>query len=75
MGGDSFFHYTGSYSYAKDKWRREMIVHQHTEAPGLNLVFQGREVTCGFAVTYSDGFTDIAAPRSWAATLFPFARD
>ena len=59
MGGDSFFYYTGSYSYARDKWRGEMIVHQHTEAPGLNLVFQGREVTCGFTGTYSDGLADI----------------
>jgi hypothetical protein len=59
MGGDSFFYYTGSYSYSRDKWRGEMIVHQHTEAPGLNLVFGGREVTCGFTGTYSDGFADI----------------
>ena len=58
MGGDSFFYYTGSYSYARDKWRGEMIVHQHTEAPGLNLVFQGREVTCGFTGTYADGSAD-----------------
>jgi hypothetical protein len=59
MGGDSFFYYTGSYSYNRGKWRGEMIVHQHTEAPGLNLVFRGREVTCGFTGTYSDGFADI----------------
>jgi T3SS negative regulator,GrlR len=37
MGGDSFFYYTGSYSHSRGKWRGEMIVHQHTEAPGLNL--------------------------------------
>jgi len=28
-----------------------MIVNQHTEAPGLNLVFGGREVSCGFTGT------------------------
>jgi len=59
MGGDSFFYYTGSYSFSRGKWRGEMIVHQHTEAPGLNLVFGGREVTCGFTGTYSGGTADI----------------
>lgn len=59
MGGDSFFYYTGSYSHNRGKWRGEMIVHQHTEAPGLNLLFRGREVTCGFTGTYSNGFADI----------------
>jgi len=73
MGGDSFFYYTGSYSFSRGKWRGEMIVNQHTEAPGLNLVFGRREVTCGFTGTYSDGFADTA--RRWsAATAFPFAR-
>ena len=47
MGGDSFFYYSGSYSFTRDKWRGEMIVHQHTEAPGLKLVFGGREVLAG----------------------------
>jgi len=59
MGGGSFFYYTGSYSFSRGKGRGEMIVHQHTEAPGLNLVFGGREVTCGFTGTYSDGAADI----------------
>jgi len=59
MGGDSFFYYTGSYSFDRGRWRGEMIVHQHTEAPGLNFVFGGREVTCGFSGTYSDGAADI----------------
>ena len=59
MGGDSFFYYTGSYSFSRGKWRGEMIVNQHTEAPGLNLVFGGREVTCGFSGSYSDGAADI----------------
>jgi hypothetical protein len=59
LGGDSFFYYTGSYSFSRGKWRGEMIVHQHTEAPGLILVFGGREVTCGFTGTYSSGRADI----------------
>jgi hypothetical protein len=59
MGGDSFFYYTGSYSFSRGKWRGEMIVNQHTEAVGLNLVFGGREVGCGFTGTYSEGAADI----------------
>ncbi len=59
MGGDSFFYYTGSYSFSRGKWRGEMIVNQHTEAPGLNVVFGGREVACGFSGTYSAGAADI----------------
>jgi len=72
MGGDSFFYYTGSYSYQRGKLRGEMIVHQHTDAPpGLNLVFQRREVTCGFTGTYSgDGAefdaTALAGKRSFS---------
>jgi hypothetical protein len=72
MGGDSFFYYTGSYTYARAKWRGEMIVHQHTEAPGLNLVFQGREVTCGFTGTYSDGAADIDGTALVGTYSIPF---
>jgi T3SS negative regulator,GrlR len=59
LGGDSFFYYSGSYSCARGKWRGEMIVNQHTEAPGLNLVFGGREVGCGFTGTYSEDAAEI----------------
>jgi hypothetical protein len=55
LGGDSYFYYTGSYSFKNGKWRGELITHQHTEAVGVNLAFGGREVTCGFTGTYSDG--------------------
>ncbi len=72
MGGDSFFYYTGSYSFSRDKWRGEMIVHQHTEAPGLNLVFGGREVTCGFTGTYSAGAADIDGTALVGQTSVPF---
>ena len=54
LGGDSYFYYTGSYSFKNGKWRGELITHQHTEAVGVNLAFGGREVACGFTGTYSD---------------------
>jgi len=72
MGGDSFFVYTGSYSFHRGKWRGEMIVNQHTEAPGLNLVFGGREVTCGFTGTYTDGFADIDGTALVGSFSIPF---
>lgn len=72
MGGDSFFYYTGSYSQSRGKWRGEMIVHQHTEAPGLNLVFGGREVTCGFTGTYSEGIADIDGTALVGSYSIPF---
>lgn len=59
LDGDSFFYYTGSYSFSRGKWRGELIVNQHTQAPGLNLAFAGREVTCGFTGTYSAGAAEI----------------
>ena len=52
MGGDSYFCYTGSYSFRNGKWRGDMIVNQHTEAVGRMLAFGGREVTCGFSGDY-----------------------
>ena len=72
MGGDSFFYYTGSYSFSRGKWRGEMIVHQHTEAPGLNLVFGGREVSCGFTGTYSDGIAEIDGTALVGSSSIPF---
>jgi hypothetical protein len=72
MGGDSFFYYTGSYSFSRGKWRGEMIVHQHTEAPGLNLVFGGREVTCGFTGTFSQDSADIDGTALVGSYSIPF---
>ena len=72
MGGDSFFYYTGSYSFSRGKWRGEMIVHQHTEAPGLNLVFGGREVTCGFAGSYAEGTANIDGTALVGSYSIPF---
>ncbi len=41
LGGDTYFFYTGSYSFKNGKWRGELITHQHTEAVGVNLAFGG----------------------------------
>jgi T3SS negative regulator,GrlR len=59
LGGDTYFYYTGSYSFRNGKWRGELITHQHTEAVGKILVFGGREVTCGFTGIYSDGEAEV----------------
>ena len=72
MGGDSYFYYTGSYSFSRGKWRGEMMVHQHSEAPGLNLVFGGREVSCGFTGTYSDGAAEIDGTALVGSYSVPF---
>ncbi|WP_369723585.1 MULTISPECIES: GrlR family regulatory protein [unclassified Bradyrhizobium] len=37
MGGDSYFYYTGSYTFRNGKWRGDMTVNQHTEAVGKTL--------------------------------------
>ena len=72
LGGDSYFYYTGSYSFSRGKWRGEMMVHQHSEAPGLNLVFGGREVSCGFTGTYSDGAAEIDGTALVGSYSVPF---
>ncbi|PDT87761.1 hypothetical protein CO669_23075 [Bradyrhizobium sp. Y36] len=59
MGGDSYFSYTGSYTFRNGKWRGDMIVNQHTEAVGRTLAFGGREVTCGFSGDYSAGGAEV----------------
>ena len=72
MGGDSFFYYTGSYFFGRGKWRGDMTVNQYTDAPGLNLVFGGREVTCGFTGTYSAGHADIDGTALVGRYSIPF---
>jgi hypothetical protein len=59
LGGDTYFFYTGSYSFKNGKWRGELITHQHTEAVAVNLAFGGREVTCGFTGLYSDEAAEV----------------
>jgi hypothetical protein len=72
MGGDSYFYYTGSYTFSRGKWRGEMIVHQHTDAPGLNLAFGGREVSCGFTGTFSGGSAEIDGTALVGTSSVPF---
>ena len=72
MGGDSFFVYTGSYSFSRGKWRGEMIVNQHKDAPGLNLVFGNREVSCGFTGTYSEGAAEVEGTALVGNLSIPF---
>jgi hypothetical protein len=59
LGGDAHFYYTGSYTFKNGKWRGELITRQHTQAVGVLLLFRGREVTCGFTGTYSDGEAEV----------------
>ena len=42
-----------------EKWRGELITHQHTEVVGVNLAFGGREVTFGFTSSYSEGEAEV----------------
>ncbi|WP_454647542.1 GrlR family regulatory protein [Bradyrhizobium liaoningense] len=59
MGGDSYFYYTGSYTFRNGKWRGDLVVNQHTEAVGRTLAFGGREVTCGFSGDYFSGGAEV----------------
>jgi T3SS negative regulator,GrlR len=59
LGGDTYFYYTGSYSFKNGKWRGELITHQHTKAIGVTMLFDGREVGCGFTGTFSDGKAEV----------------
>lgn len=59
MGGDSYFYYTGSYTFRNGKWRGDMTVNQHSEAIGRTLAFGGREVTCGFSGDYFSGGAEV----------------
>jgi hypothetical protein len=72
MGGDTFFYYTGSYTFSRGKWRGEMIVNQHKDAPGLNLVFGNREVSCGFTGTYSEGAAEVEGTALVGNLSIPF---
>ena len=60
FGGDTHFYYTGSYTFENGKWRGELIAREHTKAVGVNMLFGGREVSCGFTGIYSDGEADVS---------------
>jgi hypothetical protein len=54
LGGDSFFYYAGTFNAKNGRWRGELVTRQHTDAPGKNLLFGGREVSCGLSGSYAD---------------------
>lgn len=59
LGGDSYFYYTGVYQCDGSKWRGELMTKQHTQAVGLNLVFGGRDVSCGFSGTFGHDSAEV----------------
>jgi hypothetical protein len=60
FGGDPHFYYTGSYGFKNGKWRGELITREHTKAVGVNMLFGGREVGCGFTGAFSDGKAEVS---------------
>jgi hypothetical protein len=60
LGGDSHFYYTGTYTFKNGKWRGELTTYEHTKAVGLNMLFGGREVNCGFTGKYTDGEAEVS---------------
>jgi hypothetical protein len=54
LGGDSFFYYVGSYTFADGKWKGEILNREHTKTFGERPVFGGKEVSIGFSGTYTD---------------------
>jgi hypothetical protein len=60
FGGDTHFYYTGSYTFKNGKWRGELTTRQHAQAVGLNMLFGGREVSCGFTGKYTDSEAEVS---------------
>ena len=77
IGGDNFFYYTGTYvEVSSDKWRGELVIHQHTEKAGVSFVFGGREVGCGFTGTYKqDGTASVGGTALVGRTSVSFRAD
>lgn len=53
-GGDSYFYYIGSYSFADGRWKGELINQEHTPTYGTRPLFGRRDVGIGFSGTYTD---------------------
>jgi len=60
-GGDNYFYYVGSYSFADGKWKGELINNEHTPSGGQRPLFGGREVGIGFSGTYDDDGAEVLA--------------
>ena len=71
-GGDSYFYYTGSYTADRGKWRGELVTNEHTKSAGVRPLFGGREVTCGFTGTYSEGSAEIDGTALVGSYSIPF---
>ncbi|MHC2332946.1 GrlR family regulatory protein [Bradyrhizobium sp. USDA 4454] len=72
MGGDSNFYYSGTYKFKDGKWRGELTTGQHADAVGVNFLFGGREVTCGFTGTYGDGSATVHGTALVGKVSVPF---
>lgn len=73
FGGDANFYYTGSYAFKNEKWRGELVTREHTKAVGMNLLFGGREVGCGFTGNYSDDKAEISGTALVGKTSVSFS--
>ncbi|WP_244978786.1 GrlR family regulatory protein [Bradyrhizobium pachyrhizi] len=72
LGGDSQFYYSGTYTFKNGKWRGELTTGQHADAVGVNFLFGGREVTCGFTGTYGDGAATVDGTALVGKKSVPF---
>ena len=52
-GGTSFFYSIGTYSCSHGRWKGEMTVQEHTQAPATRPMAR-RIVNIGFSGTYTD---------------------
>ncbi len=53
-GGDSYFFYTGSYSFADGRWKGDLLNREHTPTYGARPLFGRRDVGIGFSGTYTE---------------------
>nr|WP_244485107.1 GrlR family regulatory protein [Bradyrhizobium tropiciagri] len=72
LGGDSHFYYFGAYTFNDGKWRGELTTGQHADAVGVNFLFGGREVTCGFTGTYTEGSATVDGTALVGKKSVPF---
>jgi hypothetical protein len=54
LGGDAFFYYVGSYTFADGRWKGEILNREHTPTMGERPVFGRKDVSIGFSGTYTD---------------------
>lgn len=54
LGGDTYFYYVGSYSFAGGRWKGELLNREHTPTYGERPLFGRRDVGIGFSGNYTD---------------------